>query len=434
MDSLNLEHILSSDYSSDYNLYYNMPNRGKLLLAMEDSDNKIHSIFKIKDPMRPAVYFWLKIYTEYSTKHSVIYDRFHPELVYEVLDFRPLFKKSKSLMGYEIARENQVKRRLSEYKSAFIKIEKAKKKNKKITASSYAKSSLEHKILSVIESSDHYGEHTIKQFHKNLRLQTGQRDNVIKGLLAAEVFFPKMEEIFKQLDIPHELTRISLVESSFNLNAHSKAGARGVWQFMPASGKEYLLIDENHGIDERVSPMKSTVAAARLLKRNLSMTGNWPLAITAYNHGFTGIKKLSAKQRNLALTGELFELCQKKKYLGYASSNYYAEFLALLHAEAYREQFYGENPLPNSPPLKFHRINQPTTPLRYSKAHGLTLEEFRLYNPDVRKVQQPLPVGFYAAIPGKEAEIDELISAIRVKHRMKTKRSAVALRSSSRRR
>src|SRR5690606_8417959 len=100
-----------------------------------------------------------------------------------------------------------------------------------------------------------------------------------------------MEEIFTQLDLPIELTRIPLVESSFNIMAHSKAGAVGVWQFMPLSGKEYMKVDPSIGIDERRSPLKSTIAAARLLKRNLKMTGNWPLAITAYNHGFTGIKR-----------------------------------------------------------------------------------------------------------------------------------------------
>ena len=107
----------------------------------------------------------------------------------------------------------------------------------------------------------------------------------MSGLLASNSFLRRMEGIFSQMDVPPELVLLSLVESSFNWNAISHAGATGIWQFMPNTGREFMLVDPVQQIDERLSPIKSTVAAARLLLRNHRMLGSWPKAVSAYNHG-----------------------------------------------------------------------------------------------------------------------------------------------------
>ncbi len=421
MSAFDLDAVFKSHYGSDHNLYDPVIAPGTNAAALNDADNRISDDFSVKGPMRESVGFWLRVYTEWSTRQAVLYDRSHPELVYEVMDFRPLFRESRNLMAYEIVRENRIKARIKEYSNAFLRLSKMKdpwSKTARLTG-------LEAKILKVVSRLDH--KHSMKEWKRGLRLQAGQRDNVVKGLLAAETFFPKMEEIFTSLGLPKELTRIPLVESSFNLFAHSRAGAKGVWQFMPKSGKEYLFIDERSGVDERLSPLKSTIAAAKLLKRNLVMTGNWPLAVTAYNHGFTGIKKLSAAERASALTGGLFKACSKTKHLGFASSNYYAEFIALLHAEAYKDLFYGGSPLPVAPRLTFHKVSAHLTPIEYAKKLDVKLRDFMLYNPDVKYPQKKLPLGLYVAVPGHEGEIDELIAAIRPKLRIAKKpRSVIA--------
>ncbi len=254
--------------------------------------------------------------------------------------------------------------------------------------------------------------HGFYDMARNLRSQTGQRDNVVKGLLAAETFFPKMESIFKEVGIPPELTRLALVESSFNLSAISKVGASGVWQFMYKSGLEYMTIDPRHSVDERLSPLKSTVAAARLLKRNYKTLGTWPLAITAYNHGVRGLLRFSPQDRKNSNDGKIFDGCRKGQRLGFASRSYYAEFLALLHAETYRELFYGNSPLPIAPPVAFHRMTKPKSGLKLSLEHGVSLREFQFFNPDVRNLQKPLPAGFYVALPGHKDDMSAMIDTI----------------------
>ena len=421
--ALDLKRAMNSEYGSSANLYDRVLPAGTHNLVLNDSDDRIDDPFKTPEPMREIVGFWLKIYTQYSTKNLVIFDRKHPEVIYEAMDFRDLAKTARNTMAYEIVREQRVKKRVGEYRKAFAQLVKLKKRNKNLSPETKGLSQVQKNILVAISSSVH--PHSLNEWSRGIRAQTGQRDNVIKGLLSAETFFPKMEEIFTQLDLPKELTRLPLVESSFNVAAHSKAGAVGVWQFMPRSGKEFMRVEPGAGIDERKSPLKSTIAAARLLKRNLVMTGNWPLAITAYNHGFTGIKRLTPKGRASAIQGGLFVPCQKKKHLGYASSNYYAEFLAMVHAEAYRDVYYGESPLPVTPPLKFHKLTKSKSAFQYALSSGVSLHDLQLFNPDIRNLKQKLPVGFYIATPGYEGEMDELIGSIRAKLVKRTKRIAV---------
>jgi membrane-bound lytic murein transglycosylase D len=404
----NPEHSFQAPHTAEGSLAINAHQ-----MALSDADNRIDEKFSVPAPLRSTVSLWLRVYTEYSSEQTVFFDKKHPEVIYEVMDFRDLKRSSRNLVAYSIMRDRRLKKHMAEYRAAFTSLARKSKKSK-LTPDSPKLSPLEKKILATIAVSDH--QHPIREWNSGFHIQTGQRDSIVKGLLAAEAFFPKMEEIFEELDVPKELTRIPLVESSFNIGAHSKVGAQGIWQFMPASGKEYMKVDPSLGIDERLSPLKATVAAARLLRRNLVVAGNWPLAITAYNHGYKGISGLSAEQHAMALDGRLFSLCaknNKRRTLGYASSNYYAEFLALLHAEAYKDLFYGDTPLPVAPALTFHRVNASINALEYSRRNGIPLQDFRLFNPDIRNLSTRLPIGYYVILPGNDGEIDDLITAIK---------------------
>ena len=219
----------------------------------------------------------------------------------------------------------------------------------------------------------------------------------MKGLVAAESFFPKMEDLFRKLGAPVKLTRLSLVESSFNLHATSRVGAAGVWQFMPKTGASFMMIDPRLDIDERLSPLKSTVAAAKLLKQNKRYFGNWPLAVTAYNHGLRGLSAHRKSERSQFLS--LFYPAIKAA-LGWAGRNYYAEFLAVLHAEAYRKLYYGEPPVSELRAFAFRKLTEPKTAMQLAMENGIALQEFKLFNPDIRDLRKRLPRGFLVAIPG----------------------------------
>lgn len=107
-----------------------------------------------------------------------------------------------------------------------------------------------------------------------------------------------IDKIFFRHDLPVELKYMAVVESKLNPGALSPVGAAGLWQFMPATAKKYGL-KVSAGIDERKNAWKSTVAAARYLKKLYSLFGDWLLVIAAYNSGpapvYKAIKKSGSR-------------------------------------------------------------------------------------------------------------------------------------------
>jgi membrane-bound lytic murein transglycosylase D len=147
-----------------------------------------------------------------------------------------------------------------------------------------------------------------------------------------------MESIFKDKNVPLELTRLPFVESFFNPNAVSKRRASGIWQFMPATGKEYLRVERHY--DERNDPILSTYAAADELLKNYRYLNCWTLAVTAYNHGRYGIKRALKSSNSTTLT-ELIKN-HKGKNFGFDTKNFYAEFLAALYIEKNSYKFFDD--------------------------------------------------------------------------------------------
>jgi membrane-bound lytic murein transglycosylase D len=135
--------------------------------------------------------------------------------------------------------------------------------------------------------------------------------------------------------VPAECALLPLVESSYE-NARSSAAAVGVWQFTRSTARDYLRVSGR--VDERLDPLKSAQAAAKLLRQNYNSLGSWPLAVTAYNHGRGGM--LRAKE---AHGSDLVDIISDYRgpVFGYASMNFYAEFLAAVDVYENHQQYFG---------------------------------------------------------------------------------------------
>jgi membrane-bound lytic murein transglycosylase D len=168
----------------------------------------------------------------------------------------------------------------------------------------------------------------------NIRFQRCMKDRFQSGLVRSGRYLGAIKEIFKSHGLPDDLAYLPHVESSFDYQAYSKSGAVGIWQLIKATGSRFLTI--NATLDERRDPILASQAAAKFLRGNHKNLESWPLALTAYNHGPASM--LRAKN-SLGSFDRIYQAYDHKSF-GFASRNFYAEFLAAREiAKNYRAYF-----------------------------------------------------------------------------------------------
>ena len=139
-----------------------------------------------------------------------------------------------------------------------------------------------------------------------------------------------LRQQFSAYGVPSEIAELCLVESGCTDNPVSSAGAVGLWQFMPETGRRMGLII-NEATDERTNPIKSTYAAIKLLQGNYKKTGRWDSAVAAYNCG-TG--RISSAE-NKAGSKRWNDI---KKYLPEETKNYIPSLIALRYCWVYKKE------------------------------------------------------------------------------------------------
>jgi membrane-bound lytic murein transglycosylase D len=360
---------------------------------LRDSDDRIASGFEVPKELQERVGFWFDIYTRYGSNQHVIHHVRYPWIVYDVVDTTAILNGPGHRWTKHHAAERLVQRRHREILASLKKLG---------AMTSYTHlSRLEKKLVATLSSVPGKRRSVFREAHSMSRVQLGQRDFFKAGLASSRTYLPAIEKEFLSRGLPVELSRLPFVESSFNVNAESRVGASGIWQIMPATGKTYLTI--NAHIDERNSPLKASVAAAEILKKYHRILKAWPLAITAYNHGPTGIRRAL----KTAKVTDLVSLIQR--YYGgsfkFASANFYSSFLAALHAEKYHQEIFLDmaglnDTLP--PEIRIVSLERALPPSQIVKRLQIQSEEFLRLNLDLKQAlrdNKTLPKGLRIILP-----------------------------------
>lgn len=356
------------------------------------------SHFPYPAALRPQVEFWKKIFATYSRYQVVIHDTEYLNKVYKVLDFRPLLDQE-GLDEPTVLRikEKQTKQEIERIRAILLKLYQYGSDPGDLTPE-------EQKIWRLYRDVGNPDKFRQAADKGRLRSQSGLRERFGEGIQVSRRYLKEMEDIFRREGLPVELTRLPLVESGFNIRAYSKAAAAGIWQFIPSTGRLYMRIDGV--IDQRRDPLVSTWAAARLLKANYKMLGTWPLAITAYNHGPYGMFK-AAKTLGTTDIATIIRRYRGKSF-GFASKNFYPEFLAALAVEKNHEQHFG--PLQMEPPLRYEEVHLKDFLSLKRVAHCANIDEEQVLflNPaldePIRTGRAYVPRGYRLRVPAGTAQ------------------------------
>lgn len=158
------------------------------------------------------------------------------------------------------------------------------------------------------------------------------RHRLQRGLDRAGSYLPMIRAKLAAAGLPQDLAYLPIIESSFSLTAHSRAGAHGMWQFMPATARQYGLRVSPH-IDDRRDPIRSTDAAVAHLDRLHTQFGNWLLALAAYNGGATRVRQAVEQARST-------DFWRIRRHLPRETRDYVPSFMAAVIV-AKRPERYG---------------------------------------------------------------------------------------------
>lgn len=340
--------------------------------------------------LEPAVRFWTAIFTEYSLDQVVVHDAVELDKIYHVLDFRPDRARGLGDQAVATIRDRETDRVVAELRAALERLHRHGDRGRPLTK-------LETRIVSMFRAS--HSPRKYRMAAERLRTQRGIRERFELGIRRSRRYLPEMERVFRREGLPVELTRLPLIESSFDVSAYSKVGAAGVWQFMPATGRRFLTVGSL--VDERMDPETATLAAARFLKENYRTLGTWPLAITGYNHGPGGMAR-AVRQVGTTDIGEIVHRYDGPSF-GFASRNFYAEFLAALDVEKEAERHFGPIAAPPAEPtIRVHV--QPSVPLAAAArlantSTGVLAEMNPALRPPVTSGRYDIPSGYRLRIP-----------------------------------
>lgn len=226
------------------------------------------------------------------------------------------------------------------------------------------------------------------------RFVSRDKSSTLEILKRTEIYFPLIDKIFTEYNLPVELKYITIVESALQLDVRSTVGAAGIWQLMPATAR-VLKLTINDKIDQRLDPVLATHAAAKYFQTLYGMFGDWSLVMAAYNCGENKLKEI-LEDSNAKNFWEI------KKYLPRQTQLFIPAFIGA----SYMMQFYGEHDIIpeiesiTKEKITFAKIHKEVNLKDLYKKTNIDKELFTSLNPTYKKSTIPaMSSGSYVSLP-----------------------------------
>ncbi|MDR2337837.1 MAG: transglycosylase SLT domain-containing protein [Deltaproteobacteria bacterium] len=368
--------------------------------------------------LEDRINFWKGIFTKYGEKQDVFHYRDYPWIVYSVVDYE---KKSQILEDFQLRdfRKKNNQAEIKKIRKALTRLAEGKKPSNEL------ESRIE-RLFSKFSTPRKYYKLALED--GQIRYQTGIRERFMDGIRRSGRYLYIIEDELAKSGVPVELSRLPLVESSFNYEAYSSVGAAGIWQFMRSTGKIYNMTINNQ-IDERRDPIESTQAAARYLKNSYNNLGVWSVAITSYNHGLAGMQRAvkDTGSKNMATIINQYN----GKTFGFASKNFYTEFIAALEVEKNYKHYFPE--LEKEAPWYVDKIklNSSYTFKQLVSTSEMSQDQFLWYNraimSPVIKGRAKVPAGYVLKVPEGKGKI--VVAKLKIGGNMLSEKTTVVAKA-----
>lgn len=359
-----------------------------LLIMMGLSANSLGQstdLFPRPAELEPAINFWVRVYTEIDTQSGFLHDSRNLSVIYESL---PLQRR-------------QIESTRARIQKDLRTLSTGKRNNLTLG---------QQRVLA--QWPDAVSNRTLAAAASNVRWQLGQSDRFLGGLQRSGAYRQHINNVVREKNLPLELGVLPHVESSFNPGARSSAAATGMWQFTRGTGQRFMRID--HVVDERMDPYIATSAAMSLLEYNYSVLGTWPLALTAYNHGVGGIARAVRETKTTNI--ETIIANYRGRSFGFASRNFYPQFLAVLQVENDARRYFGDVRLNPAPNFREVEIDSYIDAEVFARAIGISLEQLQADNRALRPVvwegNKRIPKGFKMKVRADAVPPGDLLAMV----------------------
>ena len=344
------------------------------------------AVFPAPPALQPQVEFWSKVYGVWGRNQIALHDDRYMDVIYGVITLPGPVGESQNAEQKDFAKGHY-----ETLKDLLRQVEFKSAANIPLTPTEQA-------LANHIRKGSG-GPGAIAGASERLRSQRGLRERFKRGLEISGRYDAAFRGVFREAGLPEDLAYLPHVESSFQNHAASSVGAVGMWQFMPGTAREFMML--NAAVDERRDPLASAQGASRYLQNAYDRLGSWPLALTSYNHGVGGMTRAQAAFGNdIAVIVRSYS----GSSFGFASRNFYAEFLAARNVARNPQRFFPEG-VNYEPPLNLDRIrlrqtvSVPTLASYYEVNTWELIDLNKAWKPAAQNGRVALPVGTMVWLP-----------------------------------